>query len=731
MNAKETRVMTKDRPMAERPTERRRTPTVVIVDDQPEILVSLRRVLRDERFELVTFASPAEALEWMGGHPADLIIADERMPEMRGSDLLEKVRDRFPSTIRVILTGYPGSATVGYGLSHGVDWLISKPWNDDALRLTLRQLLDEGGPGRPDPEESSGPPDFARFCEQAPVALEWVGSDGVIRWANRADLDLLGFSGDELAGRRMADVHADATALQDLLQQLGRRQRVRGHAVRLRRKDGTVVAAVVDADPQGETGRISTACLVIRPAGASGREESSSEQTLELELRQRMKDLDDINRELVTEIAEKNRAEETRRLTEMRFRLLVESVKDYAILMLAPDGIVVSWNGGAERISGYTAEEILGRHFSVFYVPEDIAAGKPDHLLQKAAREGHAEDEGWRVRKDGLRLWSNVVITALQDSTGRLIGFSKVTRDMSERRKAEEERHRLQTSMLQGQKLQAIGQLSAGIAHEINNPVGYILSNLNTMGEYCQDLRRLIETGAQAAAAWEEKRDPSEALAAYVRLLKEVHADHLLADLSEIVSDCKLGGEKIRDIVRSLREFSHVDPSELHPTDLNKCLEDSLRICWNEIKYKAVVQKDYGKLPPVPCYAQRLGQVFVNLLVNAAQAIEKRGEIRLSTRTEDGQAVIRVRDTGRGISPEHLGKIFEPFFTTKEIGAGTGLGLHVAYKIVTAHRGTISVTSEVGKGTEFTVRLPLEGPRSASAPPPGGDAPPAGTRRPS
>jgi signal transduction histidine kinase len=130
----------------------------------------------------------------------------------------------------------------------------------------------------------------------------------------------------------------------------------------------------------------------------------------------------------------------------------------------------------------------------------------------------------------------------------------------------------------------------------------------------------------------------------------------------------------------------------------------------------------------VPCYAQRLGQVFVNLLVNAAQAIERKGEIWLSTRAEDGQAVIRIRDSGRGISPEHLGKIFEPFFTTKEVGAGTGLGLHVAYKIVTAHRGTISVSSEVGKGTEFTVRLPLEGPRSAGSP--AGD-PPAAGRRPS
>src|SRR5579862_3933270 len=710
---KDTRILTQARPDPARPAESRRAPTVVLVDDQPEVLISLRRVLRDEPVDLASFSSAAEALEWMGAHATDLIIADERMPEMRGSDLLETIRGRSPSTIRVILTGYPGSATVGYGLSHGVDWLISKPWNDDALRLTLRQLLEERDPGRPGALGPIEATDLADFCEKAPVALQWVGADGVIRWANRADLEVLGYSREELFGRRLAEIHADEAALQDLLQKLARRERVRGHAARLRCKNGSVVEVIIDADPQPEGSRTAYSRLSTRlapepdPAGPV----PSSEQTLEQELRQRKKDLDEINRELVTEVAQKNRAEETRRLTEIRFGLLVESVKDYAILMLTPDGIVVSWNIGAERLNGYAAEEILGRHFSVFYVPEDIAAGKPGHLLEKAAREGHAEDEGWRVRKDGSRLWSNVVITALHDSSGRLIGFSKVMRDMSERRKAEEERHRLQASMLQGQKLQAIGQLSAGIAHKINNPVGYILSNLNTMGEYCQDLTKLIQTAGAAARDWEEKRDPSAALERYVRLSKDIHADHLLGDLFDIVSDCKLGGEKIRDIVRSLREFSHVDPSELHPTDLAKCLEDSLRICWNEIKYKAAVHKDYGVLPPVPCYAQRLGQVFVNLLVNAGQAIPKKGDIYLTTRAENGEAVIRIRDTGRGIAPEHMGKVFEPFFTTKEIGAGTGLGLHVAYKIITAHRGRIDVVSEVGKGTEFTVRVPLEGPK--------------------
>ncbi len=688
---------------------------VLIVDDQPETLASLRRLLREEAYELVTCDTPAKALEWTAENRVDLLIADERMPDMRGSDLLERIREISPDTVRVILTGYPGSSTVAHGLSQSVDWLISKPWNDDALKITIRQLLEDR-----DRRKKSGPAprireaDAADFCDQAAIPLCSIGADGTILWANRAELDLLGYSREEYVGRSFRDFHADPRTAEDFLRRLYNGETLRQFEARLRCRNGTSREVLIDANVQWEDRQFVRARCVTRDNSAHKASEATlrrDREELETEVRERARALQGANTELIREIAERKRAEDTQRLSEMRFRLLVEGVKDYAILMLSPDGVVVSWNVGAERIQGYTAEEVLGRSFTIFYPQEDVEAGKPERLLRAAAEEGRVMDEGWGRRKDGSLFWRNVAITALRDSGGRLLGYAKVTRDLTEHRLAEEERQRMSAQMLQGQKLQAIGQLSAGIAHEINNPVGYILSNLNTLGEYCQDLRRLLRVATTAADAQKQDQDPADALREFRRIAEDVQAEHLLADLGDIVADCKLGGEKIRDIVRSLREFSHVDEGALRPTDLNKCLEDALRICWNELKYKAEVRKDYAAdLPLVPAYPQRLGQVFINLLVNAGQAIEKRGPVVLSTRVEGEFAVVRVRDTGRGIAPENMSKLFEPFFTTKDVGTGTGLGLHTAYKIVTAHRGKIEISSVVGQGTEFIVRIPLDGP---------------------
>ncbi len=188
----------------------------------------------------------------------------------------------------------------------------------------------------------------------------------------------------------------------------------------------------------------------------------------------------------------------------------------------------------------------------------------------------------------------------------------------------------------------------------------------------------------------------------------EIGLSFILDDYKNVINESLEGMARVSKIVSDLKDFSHVDKAELVHADLNKGIESTLNIVWNELKYKAQVIKDLGKIPLVKCYPQRLNQVFMNILVNAAQAIEEKGEIRITTKADNGHVEIKISDTGKGIPPEVLPKIFDPFFTTKEVGQGTGLGLSMAYNIIQGHKGTIEVESEVGTGTTFIIRIPVE-----------------------
>jgi len=184
--------------------------------------------------------------------------------------------------------------------------------------------------------------------------------------------------------------------------------------------------------------------------------------------------------------------------------------------------------------------------------------------------------------------------------------------------------------------------------------------------------------------------------------------DFVKGDMTALIKECQDGAERIRKIVSDLKDFAHPGDRELKYADINRNLDSTLNIVWNELKYKATVNKEYGDLPQVECYPQQLNQVFMNLLVNASQAMEKQGEINLTTRAVDGHVEIKVSDTGVGIPKESLSKIFDPFFTSKDVGKGTGLGLNIAYNIIQKHKGTIEVDSTVGAGTTFTIRIPAD-----------------------
>lgn len=262
-----------------------------------------------------------------------------------------------------------------------------------------------------------------------------------------------------------------------------------------------------------------------------------------------------------------------------------------------------------------------------------------------------------------------------------------------------------QAQLLQHAKLVSIGQLAAGVAHEINNPIAYVTSNTDVLRNYIKIFKEvfnefntlLAQLDPAAQRSWEE-------------IAMEHNLPFILSDSDEIINESLEGLERVRDIVADLKSFSHTDEAEIQEADINHCIDVTLKMIWNELKYKCTVVKDYGALPLLRCYARQLNQVFMNLLVNASQAIIHQGEIKISTRCFDGLIQIIIQDNGEGITAENLEKLFDPFFTTKPVGMGTGLGLSISYNIIKKHAGQIIVESEgQGMGTRFTILLPLAG----------------------
>ncbi len=258
----------------------------------------------------------------------------------------------------------------------------------------------------------------------------------------------------------------------------------------------------------------------------------------------------------------------------------------------------------------------------------------------------------------------------------------------------------------------SLGQLAAGVAHEINNPVGFVSSNLGTLHTYAERLLAVMAIYEKIIAAL-----PADSV--YRQMVEQARqtadVDYLKEDILTLIRESAEGVTHVRQIVLDLKVFSHVDAVEWQATDLHQCIDSTLNLAAHEIKYKAEVVKEYGDIPAIECLPAQLNQVLLNLLVNAAQAIEKQGTITIRTSADADEVSVAISDTGCGIAPENLTRVFDPFFTTKPVGTGTGLGLSITYSIVRKHHGRIEVDSEPGKGTTFRVILPIRQPLAAEA----------------
>jgi len=326
-----------------------------------------------------------------------------------------------------------------------------------------------------------------------------------------------------------------------------------------------------------------------------------------------------------------------------------------------------------------------------------------------------------------------VTLAPYRKTDGTLAGLIGIILDITDRKKLEEQLHEVQetekkilrqkkreleaayhelktaqTQIFQQEKMASIGQLAAGVAHEINNPVGFIMSNLGSLQKYLARLTEFISLQTDTLQSLSSiSETPSQVLQEIEEKKQTLKIDYILHDTRALITESLDGAEKVKKIVQDFKNFSHIGNTEQKLTDINECLESTINIVWNELKYKATLEKAFGDLPKTCCNPGQLSQVFVNILMNAVQAIEKQGIIWISTWWRNTDISIVIQDTGCGIPQNTIRKIFDPFFTTKEVGKGTGLGLSIVYEIIKKHAGTISVESDVGKGTTFTITIPI------------------------
>jgi len=464
--------------------------------------------------------------------------------------------------------------------------------------------------------------------------------------------------------------------------------------------------------------------------------------------------------EVVRDITEEKKVQE-----KISFLAGIVDHASESVIATDQNGKIIYLNPATEKMYEYTKEELLGKELEM--INAELYKERIQKEIYETGLYGEVwQGELLNRRKDGKVFYTSTSVSKMVEKNGDFIALVWLQRDITQRRRYQEEMIRIekekietlrilhenesainrslsrakrelleknlelekrtfeleaekkrlkeayeklnqmQTQLLQSEKLASLGQLAAGVAHEMNNPIAFVNSNLGTLAEYVEDIKKLLEKYKKLEGIKKEDKSKEKLSLEIEELKEEIDLDFVLEDFDKIISESQDGTQRVKSIVENLRVFSHVGKGELEFADINKSIESTLNIVWNELKYKAEVIKEYGDIPQIECLPQQLNQVFMNLLVNATQAITTHGQIKIKTYKKDEDIIIEISDTGVGIPKENISHIFEPFFTTKEVGKGTGLGLSVAYGIVQKHNGRIELESEVNKGTIFRVILP-------------------------
>jgi two-component system, NtrC family, sensor kinase len=648
--------------------------TILLIDDEQSLRRPMRLALQAKGFAVLEAANCRDAIQAATDQGPDLIVCDVELPDGTGHDVLKALQGNSATLAIpfIFMTGYDLDA-LRRGMEQGADDFLLKPFPMESLVAAVQTRLSRVTERTRELRESEAR--YRNLINCLGEAIIIIDPALRFLFTNTAAGALLALPPAKLIGRSVLDFalpeyHARLKAEAD-------RREFGVHStyeLDLKAADGQVRSVIVTATPQFDGhGKVHGSLAIFR------------------------------------DISERKQAEK-----KLRLQTAVMEAADNGILITDPLGIIVWANPALTRLTGYTSEEIIGRSPSVFKsgvherefhqtMWQTILGGKPWH------------GELVNRRKDGTHYFEEMTITPVLDKSGQIENFVAIKHDISRRKHVELERQRLEIQLRHGQKLESIGHLAAGIAHEINTPTQFIGDNLRFMQDAYSDLLGLLRKFNLLLEAARGQAFAQALIEDIEKTIEGVNLPDLEKEIPLATTQALSGVHRVAKIVQAMKDFSHPGTETKMPLDLNRAIESTLTVCRNEWKYVADLQTDFDpSLPPVFCLPGEFNQAILNIVVNAAHAItdktegKGKGTIGVSTRSHADNVEIRISDTGTGIPAAARGRIFDPFFTTKEVGKGTGQGLAIARSvIVDKHQGGISFETELGQGTTFVIRLPL------------------------
>lgn len=663
---------------------------ILVVDDDAPIRKLLQNFLQEAGYECQTADSVASALSYLEDFPCDLVLSDIHMPEVSGIELIQEVKATYSKTAVVVVSVMDNPAKTQAVLDLDVYGYIVKPFTrkivnitvDNALRrhkLELQQKENQQILEALVEKRTIELQDQLSFLQTLmdaiPLPIYYKNTKGVFQGGNTAWERFEGKNIETLIGKTVYDIAPKALA--DIYHAADLRLMEKGgkqvYESRIQTADETMREVVfnksVYMDSRGE------------PAGMVG---------------------------VMLDITERKAAVEALRASEEKLSLIVENL-GVAIATISPD-MEILWM--SKQMGRWFPDIDVADHPICYRSFNSPAREAPcdDCPTMKALETGERHEATTIIpTPDGTRHF-RLIATPIHDRHGKVIAAIELVEDVTEKLALEQElRH--------AQKLEAIGQLAAGIAHEINTPIQYVGDNTSFLKEAFEDLKGLLTEHVCLMASVKADGDHSEKIKQIEDMTAEADLEYLIEEVPHALDQTLEGVQRVSKIVQAMREFSHPGSEQKVEVDLNKALDSTITVARNEWKYVAALETDFATdLPAVACLPGEVNQVFLNLIINAAHAIDEatdggrqgKGRITISTRAEDHSVVIRIGDTGAGIPADIQPRIFDPFFTTKKVGKGTGQGLAIAHAVVVEkHGGYLKFETEMGQGTTFMIKLPI------------------------